>query len=77
MLNNNKTKQEMVDAIGLMSVAYSRVGEFGSAGMPSGHLYAEMMSAFSDVNAYQGMVDLLVKTGLLSKRGDLLIAAKV
>lgn len=73
MLNTNQA----MAAIELIKLAYSAVAERGKDGMPSGHLYALMMPAFDDVASYESMVGLMVRTQLLSKRGDLLIAAKV
>jgi hypothetical protein len=73
MLN---TTQAMA-AIELIKIAYSLVAACGKEGKPSGHLYAEMMSAFRDVNEYESMIALMVRTQLLSKTGHVLVAAKV
>lgn len=64
-------------AIELIKIAYELVAACGKSGKPSGHLYAEMMSAFSDVNQYESMVALMVRTKLLTKSGHVLVAAKV
>lgn len=69
--------QQAAAAIELIKIAYELVAACGKQGKPSGHLYAEMMSAFSDVNQYESMVALMVRTKLLSKSGHVLIAAKV
>lgn len=75
--NMDQLKSEMAKAIELIRLAYSAVAECGKEGMPSGHLYALMMPAFSDLSAYEKMVDLMVRTKMFSKSGNLLIAAKV
>jgi hypothetical protein len=78
MLNNTKTTTEQaMAAIELIKIAYTLVAACGKDGKPSGHLYAEMMAAFSDVGQYESMIALMVRTKLLSKSGHLLIAAKV
>ena len=64
-------------ALELILVAYQLVAACGKAGKPSGHLYAELMNAFADVATYEKMIDLMVRTQLVSKHGHLLIAAKV
>jgi hypothetical protein len=64
-------------AIELIKLAYEAVASCGKAGMPSGHLYALMMPAFSDVHQYESMVALMVRTQLLTKTGHVLVAAKV
>jgi hypothetical protein len=61
-------------ALELIIVAGQLVASHGAQGMPSGHLYAHMMNAFSDVNAYESMVAMMVRVGAITKRGDLLIS---
>lgn len=39
--------------------------------VPSGHLYAQLCAKM-DLSTYEGMVATLVKTGLLTKSGDML-----
>ena len=71
------TASQALAAVELIKIAFGLVAACGKAGKPSGHLYAEMMSAFSNVAQYESMVALMVRTQLFSKHGDLLIAAKV
>ena len=73
MLNTNQA----MAAIELIKLAYEAVASKGTEGMPSGHLYALMMPAFSDVNQYESMIALMVRTKLLTKTGHVLVAAKV
>lgn len=40
--------------------------------LPSGHLYATLMSLGYDMEAFQKIVTMIVNTGLVEKRGDLL-----
>lgn len=64
-------------AIELIKLAYSAVAERGKTGMPSGHLYALMMPAFENVAQYESMLALMVRTKLVSKSGQILVAAKL
>lgn len=74
---SNVTAKQASAAIEMIRIAYEAVASRGTEGMPSGHLYALMMSAFASVDQYQSMVDLMVRTKLLSQNGLILIAAKV
>lgn len=76
-MQNQAIKNAMGKAVELIRLAYGAVAEKGKDGMPSGHLYALMMPAFEDLDAYERMIGLMTRTGLISKRGNLLIAAKV
>lgn len=71
------TTKQAAAAIDLIRIAYELVATCGKEGKPSGHLYAVMMNAFTNVNDYESMIALMVRTQLLSKRGDVLVAAKV
>lgn len=71
------TTSQVVAAVEMIRAAYGLVATYGNAGMPSGHLYAHMMSAGMDLEGYDKMIALMVRTQILSKRGLLLIAAKV
>jgi len=61
-------------ALDLIITAGQLVASHGAAGMPSGHLYARMMNAFSDVASYESMVAMMVRVGAITKRGDLLVS---
>jgi hypothetical protein len=71
------TNKQASAAIDLIRIAYGLVAAAGSDGKPSGHLYAEMMNAFDGLEGYESMVALMARTQLLSRRGDLLIAARL
>jgi hypothetical protein len=68
------TLAEVENAIKVAHVVYECVVAAGAAGIPSGHLYAVTMPAFSSVGAYEACVGMLVKCGLLERRGLLLHA---
>lgn len=41
--------------------------------IPSGHLYALTMAAFSSVAAYESFIDSLVRTRLVAREGQVLV----
>lgn len=71
------THTQAAAAIELISVAYKLVAAAGTLGKPSGHLYAEMMSAFSGLDGYERMIALMLRTGLITQRGDVLVASRL
>jgi hypothetical protein len=71
------TTKQASAAIELIKLAYTAVASSGEAGMPSGHLYALLMPAFDSLAGYESMIDLMLRTKLLSKRGQVLVAAKI
>jgi len=71
------TTNQAMAAIELIKLAYEAVAAKGKEGMPSGHLYALMMPAFDDLASYESMINIMLRTKLLSKTGHLLVAAKV
>lgn len=67
---------EQVDAaIKVAHVVFEVIAAGGTQGVPSGHVYAATMSAFSDVATYESCIDLLVKSKLVRREGLLLFAA--
>ena len=71
------TNKQAAAAVELIGIAYKLVAAAGPSGKPSGHLYVEMMSAFDGLDGYQSMINLMLRTKLLSQSGDILVAAKV
>jgi len=71
------TNAQASAVIDLIRIAYTIVASAGASGKPSGHLYAEMMPAFDSLAGYESMINLMERTQLVTRRGDLLIAAKV
>jgi hypothetical protein len=70
----NPTTDEVVAAMQVAHVVYGTVVAAGAAGIPSGHLYAATMPAFSNLGAYEACVGMLVRAGLIERRGLLLHA---
>jgi hypothetical protein len=48
----------------------------GSNGAPSGPMYAAFMQYGIDLNAFQSLMDLLVKEGSLTQKGHVYYATK-
>jgi len=63
------TKEQLGDAITMLAIAES-IQQLGE--VPSGHLYAAVMGS-TDLLTYERVVGLLVRSGLVARRGDLLI----
>lgn len=74
---NTVSSKQAAAAIDLIRIALGRIAAAGAEGKPSGHLYAEMMSAFERLAGYESMIGLMIRTNLVSRRGDLLIAARL
>lgn len=58
----------------LCKAVYETVAEVGSGGAPAGVIYAAMMGAGVDLETYQTVEGLLVRSKLLRKEGQLLFA---
>jgi hypothetical protein len=71
------TPAQIQAAVKVAHVLYGCVRNAGPGGLPSGHLYAACMSAFSDVASYEACLGILVKAGLVERRGQLLFASPV
>lgn len=61
-------------AVEAMLALYQAIAAAGAAGIPSGHLYAFAMNSFADVGSYESCIGLLVRSRLVTRKGDLLIA---
>jgi len=61
-------------AIKVAHVVHACVAKAGADGIPSGHVYAATMSAFADLGSYEACLGMLVKAGLVERRGLLLVA---
>lgn len=73
MLNPTVTKADVVSAIQFIKTIYECVAAAGPQGIPSGHLYAQLMGALS-LESYERAVAMLVKTKLVKSEGHLLTA---
>ena len=70
------TVAEVEAAIKVAHVMLECVAAAGAAGIPSGHLYAMTMPAFGSLGAYEACLGMLVKVGLVERRGLLLVATR-
>lgn len=68
------TTQQLQVAIKVAATVFELIAASGDDGIPSGHLYAATMSAFSDIGAYESCIGVLVKAGLVRRRGLILVA---
>ena len=64
------TTEQISDAITMLQVIAESIRDLGE--VPSGHLYAAVMGS-TDLLTYERVVGLLVRSGLVALRGDLLI----
>lgn len=72
----NLKSEQLTTMIELIGIAYQLMAACGSAGKPSGHLYAEMMSAFATLDAYQSMVDVMLRCNIVRDGGNHLLIAQ-
>jgi hypothetical protein len=70
------TAKQLVAAIDVAATVFQVIAAHGASGIPSGHLYAATMAAFSDLGAYEACLGLLVKSGLVKREGLMLFAAR-
>lgn len=70
----NPNPQITRSAIEVLSAVYDVLAGAGSDGVPAGSIYALLMAHGCTLEQYQGIEGMLVRTGLVSKRGDLLFA---
>jgi len=62
-------EEKMKAAVAILKVVASTIKELGS--IPSGHLYAQLMSKMS-LNSYQGMIGTLQRLGIITISNDLI-----
>lgn len=62
-------KAQVTAAIQIARTAYEAIVESGPNGIPSGHLYA------AEVQTYESMVDLLIRSGLIERRANHILVA--
>ena len=64
--------REMEAAIQVAKAVYEAIKAFGSAGVPSGHLYAVVAAGLQlqDQSTYDALVDLLVRSGLVRRASN-------
>lgn len=70
------SKNEIHGAIEILKVCFECIQAHGPIGMPSGILYAVLMSQGCDLPKYNKILATLTKSGLVEKRGDLLFATR-
>ena len=64
------TKQEQVKAfVQIVKVVADTIKELGE--VPSGHLYAQVMGLMS-LDSYQNIINTLVRSGIVTEKGNLL-----
>jgi hypothetical protein len=68
------TAAQVEAAIKVAHVVYEAIAITGPSGIPSGHVYAACMPAFASVGAYEACLGMLVRSGLVERRGQLLVA---
>ncbi len=71
------TTEEALKALDLVRKAYNLIANTGKGGLLSGHLYGEMMADFTDVNAYQKLIDMMVRTGIINLSNHVLVAGNI
>ena len=71
------TKAELKIAFDLCKVALETIVSAGPDGIPSGHLYAAMMSVFSSVHTYESMIALLIRSKLITRASNHVLTASV
>jgi hypothetical protein len=67
------TKERVTAALGLLETMLELIAAHGAQGVPSGHLYAEVMSVMSLEN-YEHAIALLISVGCIRREGHVLIA---
>ena len=71
------TNQQVVDAIAkVANIIEETVNESGPMGVPSGLMYAAMMTTGMSLESYQTIINVMVAEGRISQSGDLLKAVK-
>jgi hypothetical protein len=63
------TKADIASGLNILKALASAVKELGE--VPNGHLYQSVMSVM-DIHAYNKAIDLLVRSTVILKQGDLL-----
>lgn len=58
--------------IELVSTIIASIKEAGTQGVPSGHLYAKLMTAGCPLHVYEKIESKIISTGVVEKRGDVL-----
>lgn len=61
------TKQDIIAAIQKTKIIADAVKEAGTDGIPSGHLYAIVMSAYS-LSEFQQIIDLLKRNNIIQEK---------
>jgi hypothetical protein len=65
------TKEQIEAGMQVVLVVAQAIHAAGSAGMPSGHLYAMLMGKM-ELSQYERIIGILVKNGIIRKDGHVL-----
>jgi hypothetical protein len=69
------TPEEQAEAIKeLLDATHAIIQAYGSHGMPSGELYARMMPYGITFETYNNLIEILVRSGKITKTHHLLVA---
>ena len=71
---SNPTKAEIASVLAAANAVVGAIKEAGPMGAPAGLIYAALMAQGVTLTQYQGLERLLIRTGLVTKRGDVLYA---
>ncbi len=71
------TKQEIESAIKVAKAALETIVDSGPDGMPSGPLYAAMMSVFASVDTYDSLIGMLIRSKLITRDDNHVLKATV
>lgn len=70
MTEAQKTEQAKHAVVEMAKAMYEAIKAFGTAGVPSGHLYAAVMSVVGSLETYEQLVDVLVVSRLVRRTGN-------
>ncbi len=68
------TAEQKLAYIKIVQAVHETIVATGEAGIPAGHLYAALMPAGINLEQYQRIENLLVESGAVSKKNNLLKA---
>ncbi len=69
------TGAQAAAAIKVLSAVYEAIAATGDAGIPGGTLYAHLMAQGCTLENYTAIVGTLTRSGLVTKRGEILVAS--
>lgn len=68
------TTEQLTAAIQISGIALQAIREAGEDGIPSGVLYAAMMSVFRSIETYESMLALLIRSNCITRVSHILRA---